>query len=275
MVSKYGVNQFKFDGLAAGGKAATDGLTRDGDAMLRLDSDLRAARPDIYINQTTGTWPSPFWLLSVDSTWRGGMDHSFMGKGSWCQQWMTYRDAQTYKNVVQRGPLYPLNSLMLHGIIYATNALHLNAMSDEDFADQVHTFFGSGTQLQELYITPALLDQKNWDDLAEAAKWSRANANTLVDTHWIGGDPAKNEIYGWASWAPHKAILVLRNPDDQPATFTGDAGALFELAPHSPTKFRLHSPWKADKHLPGISISAGQPHTFHLQPFEILVLESK
>src|SRR5213078_215285 len=68
MVQKYGVNQFKFDGLAAGAKASESGLTRDGDAMLRLVADLRAAKPDIYINQTTGTWPSPFWLLYVDST---------------------------------------------------------------------------------------------------------------------------------------------------------------------------------------------------------------
>ena len=58
MVQKYGVNQFKFDGLAAGARANETGLTRDGDAMLRLVGDLRAVKPEIYINQTTGTWPS-------------------------------------------------------------------------------------------------------------------------------------------------------------------------------------------------------------------------
>jgi hypothetical protein len=274
-VQKYGVNQFKFDGLAAGGKAAANGLTRDGDAMLRLIADLRAAEPDIYINQTTGTWPSPFWLLYVDSTWRGGADHWFAGKGSWCQKWMTYRDEQTYKNVVQRGPLYPLNSLMLHGIIYATNAEHLATMSDGDFASQVRAFFGNGTQLQEMYITPSLLDPQNWDDLAEAAKWSRANAGTLVDTHWIGGDPGKGEVYGWASWSPRKGILVLRNPDDQAATFTADVAKLFEL-PHGAKKnYTMHSPWKQDRNQPSVKLRAGEPHTFTLQPFEVLVLESK
>ena len=159
MVEKYGVNQFKFDGLAAGARASESGLMRDGDGMMHLIADLRAAKPDIYINETTGTWPSPFWLLYVDSTWRGGADHDFQGKGSWCQQWMTYRDAETYHNVVKRGPLYPLNSLMLHGIIYATNAAHLRSMSDEDFSDQAREFFGTGTQLQEMYITPKLLDR--------------------------------------------------------------------------------------------------------------------
>jgi hypothetical protein len=274
MAEKYGVNQFKFDGLAAGGKAAANGLTRDGDAMLRLVEDLRAAKPDIYINQTVGTWPSPFWLLYVDSTWRGGADHDFYGKGSARQRWMTYRDMETYDNVVQRGPLYPLNSIMLHGIIYATNASKLNFTSDADFADEVHEFFGNGTQLQEMYITPKLLDAQNWDDLAEAAKWSRANAGALVDTHWIGGNPGKNEVYGWASWSPRKCIIVLRNPDEQPADFTADAARLFELPSGAPGKFVMQSPWKKDHELPATTLEGGRPHTFHLRPFEVLVLES-
>ena len=275
MVEKYGVNQFKFDGLAAGAKAAASGLTRDGDAMLRLITDLRAAKPDIYISQTVGTWPSPFWLFYVDSTWRGGSDHSFYGKGSDCQQWITYRDMETYNNVVQRGPLYPLNSIMLHGIIYATNADKLNSMSDADFADQAREFFGTGTQLQEMYLTPRLLDQQNWDDLAEAAKWSRANAGVLMDTHWIGGSPEKNEVYGWASWTPHKGILVLRNPDDKPAAFVANLKNNFELPDGAAKAFRLHSPWEKDQSQPEIKIGADQPYTFNLKPFEVLVLETK
>ena len=275
MVTKYGVNQFKFDGLAAGGKASEKGLTRDGDAMLRLIDDLREADPNIYINQTTGTWPSPMWLLKADSTWRGGGDHGFAGKGTWCQQWMTYRDAQTWKNVVQRGPLYPLSSLMLHGIIYATNAEHLTTMSDADFNAQVRAFFGNGTQLQEMYITPKLLNSMNWDDLAEAAKWSRENASVLADTHWIGGNPGQGEVYGWASWSPRKGILVLRNPDDQPATFSADVRTLFELPARARTSYHLHSPWHSDHGQAAVTLHAGQPHTFTLQPFEVLVLESE
>ncbi len=275
MVGKYGINQFKFDGLAAGGKAAANGLTRDGDAMLRLISDLRVAKPDIYISQTVGTWPSPFWLLYVDSTWRAGADHSFSGKGSKRQQWMTYRDTQTYKNVIQRGPLYPLNSIMLHGIIYATNADGLTTANNSEFADEVREFFGTGTQLQEMYVTPSLLNSQNWDDLAEAAKWSRANEDVLVDTHWVGGDPGKNEIYGWASWNARRGILVLRNPDDQPASFTADFKKIFELPNGAPTTFRLRSPWKQDKSQPEIKATADQSQVFQLKPFEVLVLESK
>ena len=95
----------------------------DFEAAIHLIRDeLRAIKPDIFINLTTGTWPSPFWLRYADSIWRGGEDHSFAGVGTKRQQWITYRDAQTYKNVVTAGPLFPLTSLMLHGLIYARHA---------------------------------------------------------------------------------------------------------------------------------------------------------
>jgi hypothetical protein len=275
MITKYGVNQFKFDGLAAAGRSSASGLTRDGDAMLRLLGDLRAAKADIYINQTTGTWPSPFWLLSVDSTWRGGDDDGFSGKGSARQKWITYRDLNTYRNIVQGGPLYPLNSLMLHGILYAVHAERLDTADDEDFRDEVREYFGTGTQLQEMYITPKLLNSRNWDDLAEAARWSAGNGDVLVDTHWVGGDPAGGQVYGWASWSPRKAILVLRNPDDRSADFIADAGAVFELPPGARKSVKLHSPWKQDRDQPPVELRAGKPHTFSLRPFEVLILESQ
>jgi len=275
MIQQYGVNAFKFDGLAAGARAGEAGLTRDGDAMLRMIGELRAIRPDLYINQTTGTWPSPFWLLSVDSTWRGGSDHSFYGPGSARQRWITFRDLTTYRNVVQRAPLYPLNSLMVHGILYARYANNLATADDQDFADEVREYFGTGTQLQELYLTPALLDRRNWDDLAEAAKWSQANADVLVDTHWVGGDPGQGEIYGWASWSPRKGILTLRNPGDQPRTFTADVKDLFQLPSGAKSRYRLHSPWKQDRREAFMELRAGEPHTFALPPFAVLVLETQ
>ena len=121
MIHKYGVNQFKFDGTG-NVDSVVPGSRFDSDfaAAIHLIGELREAKPDIFINLTTGTWPSPFWLMYADSTWRGGEDDSTAGVGSYRERWITYRDAETYENVVQNGPLYPLNSLMLHGMIYAT-----------------------------------------------------------------------------------------------------------------------------------------------------------
>jgi hypothetical protein len=124
-----------------------------------------------------------------------------------------------------------------------------------------------------MYITPSLLSSDDWDVLAEAAKWSRDNAQTLKDSHWIGGDPARLEVYGWASWSKQKAILTLRNPSDQPQDFTATLSALLELPTDSSHAYSARSPWKSDSAKPAVTIPARQAHAFHLQPFEVLTLE--
>ena len=120
---------------------------------------------------------------------------------------------------------------------------------------------------------PSLLSAQDWDVLAEAAKWSRENAQTLKDTHWIGGDPARLEVYGWAAWSPEKGIITLRNPSDRAQDFTASLAALLELPPGADSTFTVHSPWKSDGGKPSIMIDAGDPHTFHLEPFQVLTLE--
>jgi hypothetical protein len=274
-IRKFGVNQFKIDGTG-NADSAFPGAVFDSDfqAAISLIHEWRTVKPNIYINLTTGTYPSPFWLQYADSIWRGGEDHSFLGVGSWRQRWITYRDADTYSGVVMSGPLFPLNSVMLHGLIYAQHAAHLDSDPNHDFAAEVHDYFGSGTQLQELYITHSLLTQKDWDILAEAAKWSRANADTLVDTHWIGGDPAMLEVYGWASWSPRKGILVLRNPSDRPQDYLVDVNTAFELPADAPKSYEARSPWQQDRQEPSITLSANLPYTFHLKPFQVLTLEA-
>jgi hypothetical protein len=274
MIEKYGVNQFKFDGTGnVNSVIKGSDFDSDFDAAIRLIGELRAKKPDLYVNLTTGTYPSPFWLLYADSIWRGGEDHSFAGVGTDRQRWITYRDSQIYRWVVEEGPLFPLNSLMLHGLIFARYAERLSTDPGHDFPDEVHSYFGTGTQLQEMYITPALLSSEDWDVLAEAAKWSRDNAPTLKDSHWIGGDPARLEVYGWASWSREKAILTLRNPSDQPQDFTATLSTLLELPVDSKPAYAARSPWKSDRAQQVSRIPAQQEHKFHLQPFQVLTLE--
>ena len=55
-----------------------------------------------------------------------------------------------------------------------------------------------------------------------------------IDVDWVGGDPEKGEIYGWASWSKRKGILALRNPSDQPSQITLDIGGAFELPAGAP-----------------------------------------
>ncbi len=275
MVRRYGVNQFKFDGTGNADRAIPgSAFGSDFEAAISLIETLRGEKPDLYVNLTTGTYPSPFWLRWADSIWRGGEDHEFAGTGSKRQQWITYRDADTFANVVRRGPLFPINSLMLHGLIYAKSAKNLEIDPQHDFASEIRSYFGTGTQLQEMYVTPRLLTKENWDTLAESAKWSRRNAATLVDTHWIGGDPAALQPYGWASWTPRGGILTLRNPSDRVQGMLVDAQEAFELPDGAARVYKARNPFQVGR---GRTIPtrfvATQPQRIDLQPFEVLTLE--
>ncbi|MFP5226043.1 MAG: enterotoxin [Acidobacteriota bacterium] len=274
MIRDYGVNQFKFDGTG-NADSVFRGSAFDSDfaAAIHLIGQLREAEPNLYVNLTTGTYPSPFWLLDADSIWRGGEDDSEIGAGSTRERWITYRDAMTYKHVVQAGPLFPLNSLMLHGIIYARDNKQLHTDPGSDFRNEVRSYFGTGTQCQEMYITPSLLSAANWDDLAEAAKWSRTNAAVLQDTHWVGGNPAWGEVYGWAAWAPRKGILTLRNPSAREQSIRIDVGQAFELPAGAAQEYTARSPWDEDAQRAAIEVKAGAPVEFRLAPFEVKTLE--
>nr|WP_216364757.1 enterotoxin [Rhodanobacter glycinis] len=269
-----GVNQFKFDGTG-NVESVFPGSRFNSDfaAAISLIQDIRADKPNTFVNLTTGTWASPFWLRYADSIWRGGEDNWRAGVGTAREQWITYRDEQVYQNIVIKGPLFPINSLMLHGIIFAQMNTRLNTDPGHDFTNEVHSYFATGTDCQELYITPSLLSSHDWDVLAEAAKWSRANASVLRDTHWIGGDPGRLDVYGWASWSPSKSIITLRNPDDHPQQAVIDLQRQLELPSGATRQFIAHSPWRADAGKPAIILNAAHPRTITLAPFEVLTLE--
>ena len=270
LVKKNKVNYFKWD-------KAGNGASPHFMALLDCAKELRQVDPNLFFNVTVGTWPSPFWLNVIDSTWRGGEDVNWDWecKGNDREKWLNYRDGVTYGNVVKNGPLYPLNSIMNHGIVQAAlGAAGRASGSGSDLRNEARSYFGCGTALQELYIQPSIMTTSAWDAVATAAKWARLNADVLVDTHWVGGDPLKHQPYGWASWSPKKAILTLRNPNDQPQEITLDAGVVFELPSGAAKAFTMTSPY-ADQRVQKVDMTAGKPTVFALQPFEVLVLESK
>ncbi len=276
MMREHGVVFFKFDGMgSANGTGAANELADDIDAVLELSRTLRRENPDVFISATTGTWASPFWTLFADSIWRQGGDTSFYGPGNSRQKWITYRDMYCYRCIVQWGPLYPLNSLMLHGLCIGERANPARMSRDEkSVADEIWTFFGSGTNLQELYISPHLLTETMWNELAAAANWSRRNADTLIDSHWIGGDPRLGEVYGWASWQPGKAIVVLRNPSEEKKQFDLELARECELPDAYLTDYALTS-LRPKNRKTSLTTPSTLPVRIELKPFEVAVLEAQ
>ncbi len=264
-----GVNYFKWD--RAGSGASPHFM-----ALLNIARELRQVDPDLFINVTVGTWPSPFWLNHVDSTWRGdGGDVGWLGKGDDREQWLTFRDHYCYRNVVTRAPLYPLNSIMHHGIVHGRHFQGTRvSKAGSDLKNEARSYFGAGPTLQELYLTPSMMSEESWQQVGEAASWAQNNADVLLDSHWFGDDPLKMLPYGYASWSPRKGIITLRNPDDQPHTYVLDIERVFELPAEAPRRYQLKNAYP-DQTADEVTLTAGDTHTLTLKPFEVLVLEAE
>jgi hypothetical protein len=243
--------------------------------LLLLTQKLRGINPDLYLSLTVGTWPSVYWLYYGDAIWRAGNDFGFAGTGSKRQQWITYRDGESYKNVAKRAPLYPLNSVMLHGICISNVGYPATLEMDlKDISDGIWSFFASGTSLQELYINPHLLTPAMWDCLATAAKWANDNADVLKDVHWIGGDPEKGEVYGYAAWNPRKGIFSLRNPSATKKTFEVNLKEIFQLPESAPIKFQLQSAINPNDDSSKEAVNAGKSFSITLTPYELKIWDA-
>ena len=150
----------------------------------------------------------------------------------------------------------------------------VTSFNEQDIIDETYSFFATGVNVQELYIDHEVMNDRLWDAVAEAALWAKKNENVFADVHWVGGDPAKLEVYGWAAWSPAKAVLTLRNPDDKAASITLDIAKVFELSDGAAKTYSLKSPWKKDAQAKAFTVSAGKPHTFTLKPFEVITFDA-
>ncbi len=229
MVRNYGVNQFKIDGIPFGCNDPAHGhpigiYSREADlrSLLGTLAALRAANPKIFLDVTTSTWLSPWWLRWADTIWEGGEDYGYLETVPTLterQSSMNYRDLVLYNDYVRHRVQFPMSSLWTQSIIKgAYLKLGGEHESLDDWKDHLVNFLGVGSQLNELYITPALLSAEEWGALGQSLQWAIANAHPLLDNStFVLGDPANRQPYGYLHFSPEKALLMLRNPFIRPA----------------------------------------------------------
>ena len=153
----------------------------------------------------------------------------------------------------------------------------LNKDPGNDFRNEVRSYFGTGTQLQEMYITPSLLTAQNWDDLAEAAKWSR-DERRCAEGHALGGrrsGVARGVRMGvvdakeGASWCCAIRAITSRR--------SGCGCRMCSNCRRRPKVYSARSPWKDDARRrsdhPAIVLRAQEAHEFHLAAFQVLTLD--
>ena len=107
---------------------------------------------------------------------------------------------------------------MTHGIIKG-NLERLGGEDDplDKFTNDAVFYVARGISMIELYISPDLLNEGEWNAIGGAINWAKDRSAVLSNTHMIGGDPTNREPYGFVHFKESKGILALRNPFITPA----------------------------------------------------------
>ena len=215
------INYIKFDAFCAPCDAQghdhhlPDNYAKEAntDAYLGLQAALRRTQPGAFVNITTGTWLSPWWLQHVDSVW----DQVFDGwspaiaptpERSYGQ--ITDRDA-VFRKRCRENPWFPFEAVENLGVW------------TQDYAyidEQIMTILGRGCRLISFYvpIPEGPNAQRDWRFYGAGINWARHNGETLLHTRMILGDPMRLEPYGYGHFLGERGILLLRNPFITPRT---------------------------------------------------------
>lgn len=191
------------------------------EAVSEMCQAVRTANPRVYLNITSGTWLSPWWLKFADTIWMQGEDYGYANVPSVSlrDSAITYRDLVLYEDFGIHKYWFPLANLMTHGIIKG----HLQKLGGENepldkFTNSVMFYFARGVTMYELYISPNLLSDGEWEALGRSIRWAKDRFEILKQTEMIGGDPGKRDAYGYVHFKGKRGIVAARNPFIEPKT---------------------------------------------------------
>lgn len=228
MVRDQGISYFKWDGIQFSCSEANHGhatgiYSRNAilESLIGKCKAVRNINPSTYLNITSGTWLSPWWLKYANQIWMDGGDYGFADVPSVNMRdaAITYRDFVLYDDFVDKGLWFPVANLMTHGIIKG-NLENVGGENDpiEKFTNDVVLYFARGISMYELYISPDLLNDREWEAIGKSVQWAKDKKDILAKTFMTGGNPTKGETYGYVHFKGSKGILAARNPVVTPGT---------------------------------------------------------
>lgn len=204
------------------------------ETVIDLCRSVRAVNPSVFTNVTSGTWLSPWWLKYTNTIWMQGADYGYANVPSISRRdrAITYRDYVLYDDLVRQGFWFPVANLMTHGIIKG----HLELLGDENeplekFTDDALLYVARGPAMWELYISPDLLSQGEWDALAGAIHWAKDRWPLLKETRMVGGDPGARQTYAYVHISGRRGIVAARNPDIETQPLSVPLSAELGLTP--------------------------------------------
>jgi len=195
---------------------------------------VRHENPDAFLNITSGTWLSPWWVKYANTIWMQGDDWGYAEVPSLSprDREMTWRDISLYRDFRINDFWFPISNLMTVGIIKG----HLANLGGEteslvNFTNNAIFCLARGVAMWELYISPDMLTQVEWDAIAGSILWAKDRFDILKHTEMIGGDPEKGEAYGYFHISGSRGIIAARNPFIEPEILKVELSASYGLDP--------------------------------------------
>jgi hypothetical protein len=225
-VENNGVGYFKWDGIQFTCSEPDHGhpvdvysrraILNSVEAMCTIARDRN---PNMFLNISSGTWMSPWWVKYANTIWMQGADYGFADVPSVSMRdgAITYRDFVLYEDWKLKGLWFPISNLMTHGIIKGkSESVGTYAEPLDKFTDDVLLYFARGVAMYELYISPDILSDGEWTSISRSMAWARKNFDLLMHTELVGGNPLKGESYGYVHFSGKRGIIAARNPVIEP-----------------------------------------------------------
>ncbi len=185
------------------------------DTLAGICRAVREANPNVYLNITSGTWLSPWWVEYANQIWMQGGDYGYADVPSISPRdaAMTYRDLVLYDDFKTNDFWFPIANLMTHGIIKGKlEQLGGEREPLDRFTNEAVLYFARGISMWELYVSPDILNEGEWNAISQSIRWARSRFQVLSNTEMVGGNPAKREAYGYVHFKGDSGIIAARNP---------------------------------------------------------------
>ncbi len=182
-------------------------LTVGTERLMRIFDKMARANPEVYIVISNGAWLSPWWLMHVDAVWM--INAGDAAKGADRTSELVYRDGVYYEIWKQENTQFPMNALFNHEPKKKTTG-----ESRKTFRDYLFMNLSRGTGFIELYLKTEKLSEADWDVLAEGMTWAETAFPAFRRVRMHGGDPRKNEVYGYSAWNKTQGYVSFHNPGD-------------------------------------------------------------
>ncbi len=245
------------------------------DNLIDVAQSARAAAPDTFILWYWGAG-SPFWALYGDMVFESGLEMEGSGTSSFPT--LYYRDSVTLaqdQNAQFASTIPPPLKDSLG--VWLADTRWGNFMGKERWRPALVMDLGRGSLLfPNLWGDLYQLSDDDTAFLARMSALAKENQSLFLHRRNILGDPARNEVYGYAYTRKTHGLLFLNNDffASRRVELALDANLGLEAAPGAALRVVSLFPDQSRlRRRDGLPFKMGDTLDFWLRPFEVLLLE--